>query len=100
MNLISDFNINNFNPQQLDPLNFSPESCDSFEAGSAIFGIELDFLFEPTFVNLSDIAFGASDILSQCCSSGSTCGGGTFTITGEKGITVILTVSQVGVFRC
>jgi hypothetical protein len=100
MTLISNFNNNNFNPPQINPLNFSPESCDSFESGLAIFGIENDFLFEPTFVGLNDIAYGASDILSQCCSSGSTCGGGTFTITGEGGIAVILTVSQVGFFSC
>jgi hypothetical protein len=96
MNLANDFGTNNINPPVDNPLGFSPLSTHSVSLGSAIFCIRNSNVFAGTHINLSDVQFGANDIVSQCCNSANpNCQGGQFTIRGNTGATVILNVAPV-----
>ncbi|CAM6116767.1 unnamed protein product [Calypogeia fissa] len=95
-NLGNNVATNSFNPPLDSPLGFTALSTHSVNLGTAQFCMRNDFLFESTHIALSDIQFGADDIVSQCCSNAPVCQGGQFTITGDDGITVVLSVQPIG----
>lgn len=95
-NLAAAAGSNNFNPPLDSPLGFRALTTHSVNLGTAQFCIVNDFLFESTHIQLSDIQLAANDVVSQCCSSSPDCQGGQFTITGDNGIKVVLTVQALG----
>ncbi|CAM6116761.1 unnamed protein product [Calypogeia fissa] len=87
--------MNSFNPPLADPLGFQPTQTETLTFTGTTFCIRNDFVFESTHIKLSDITFGANDIINQCCTA-DICQGGRFTITGDTGLTVLLLVQPAG----
>lgn len=81
---------NLFDPPLEDPLALpSPETLyfpgTKFCISNGAFGRK------TTHIKLSDIAFAVNDIVSQCC-HGIVCQGGSYAITGDNGVVVLLKV--------
>jgi hypothetical protein len=95
MNGINAVATNNFNPPLADSIELKAQHTQTLTFPGTVFCISNQFLFENTHITLSDISFGATDIVNQCC-SGPNCQGGRFTITGDSGLTVILKIQPGG----
>jgi len=88
---------NNLNPPAANPLYLPASSSWETTYGSALLCLKNNYLYENTHVALADIASGASDVVSQCCTVGTICQGGDYTVTGDSGLTTILSVLPGGV---